>query len=114
MAQGKKTQWEESKSNQIKMLASLDVPLSHIADITKLDRRTIQLVYKAELETQEDFVHSHVKAKIIQLALKGDKDMLKHFSKCQMGWSEKSEVEHKGISTPVINIITNKKDGSDK
>ena len=114
MAQGKKTQWEEGKSNQIKILASLNVPVCHIADIVKLNYKTLMKVYQQELETKEDFVHSHVKAKIIQLALKGDKDMLKHFSKCQMGWSEKSEVEHKGISTPVINIITNKKDDTNK
>jgi len=39
---------------------------------------------------------ARISNKIFELAVAGDKDMLKHFSKCRMGWREGVDLTHSG------------------
>ncbi|MGL4333793.1 MAG: hypothetical protein ACRCSC_01880 [Lactococcus garvieae] len=106
MGMGKQHTYDEQKAKFIAILASVGLGIKAIASIVQIADKTLTKYYSRELKEKTNLAHDHVKAKILQLALKGDTDMLKHFSKCQMGWKEKQEVEHKGIQQPIINIIT--------
>ena len=91
---GAQVQWDSKMSKMVAILASLGLSIKSIASIVNLADKTLSKVYGVELKTKTNLVSDHIKAKIVQKALAGDNDMLKHYSKCQMNWTEKSHVDH--------------------
>lgn len=75
-----------------------------------------QLLKYVDLADVRMRVQGDVAANIYKLALEGDKDMTKFVAERQMGWNNKTEVEHKGEINlrPVLNIGVKKLDETNK
>ena len=92
---------------QKKFLEILIIKLGHITDTCKeigIDRGTYyfwmeQDLFKEKLAESMEHFNDSVQRRILKLAMKDDKDMLKFWAKNLMkhrGWVEKSEIEHSG------------------
>ena len=91
--------------------------MGHITDTCKeikIDRKTYYNwlesdVFKNKLDESMEHFNDSVQRRILKLAMKDDKDMLKFWAKNLMkhrGWVERQEIEHSGEMQPhTFNLI---------
>lgn len=81
----------EAISKQVSTFSAVGCTQDEIARVLHMKRRTLTKHYSDELQTGKIKGVASVGSKALNLALGGDRDMIKFYLRCQGNWSEKAE-----------------------
>lgn len=95
----------EIKKNTIIELARLGVSNYTIAKILKINLHELEDQYRDDIEISKADANNKVAEKCYEMAIKGDKDMIKFWLKARAGWKEMDKVVEKSVNQTVLEVL---------
>jgi len=97
--------WTNQERLLIKFMAMAGVPRAQIAKYFKTRKDTLLRECREELEDGVYSCNAQIVGALFKSAMKGNVAAQIFWCKTRLGWREKSEIEHTGSITPVLNLI---------
>ena len=98
----------EDDRNTVRLMCAVGIPHEGIAlciGDNGIDDKTLRKHFPRELATSKIKAHAKVGGVVFQEAIKGQGWACNLYSKTQMGWKEKNEIEHTGEQIHTIKWI---------